>query len=103
MLMADYGQHKLFPEKDFAGFIPPKPFIPESVGHYKEWVEACKTGGRTTCSFDYSGALTEAVLLGNVSYRLGKPLTWDAKALRAVNEPEAERFVHKEYRKPYTL
>jgi predicted dehydrogenase len=103
MLMADYGQHKLFPEKEFAGFIPPKPFIPESLGHYREWVEACKTLGRTTCPFDYSGALTEAVLLGNVSYRLGRPLTWDAKNLRAVNEPAADRFIHKEYRKPYTL
>ena len=103
MLMADYGRHELLPEKDFAGFTPPKPFIPESEGHYKEWVEACKTGGRTSCSFDYSGALTEAVLLGNVSYRLGKPVTWDAKALRAVNEPDAERFIHKEYRRPYVL
>jgi predicted dehydrogenase len=103
MLMADYGRHKLLPEKAFASFKPPAPFIPESVGHYKEWVEACKTGSGTTCPFDYGGALTEAVLLGNVSYQLGRPLTWDAKALRAVNEPDAERFIHKEYRKPYTL
>jgi predicted dehydrogenase len=103
MLMADYDRHQLFPEKDFAGYVPPEPFIPESVGHYKEWVEACKTGGPTTCAFDYSGPLTEAVLLGNVAYRLGKPLTWDAKALRVRNEPEAERLLHKEYRKPYTL
>jgi predicted dehydrogenase len=103
MLMADYNRHQLLPEKDFLGFSPPKPFIPESIGHYREWVEACKTGGRTSCPFDYGGALTEAVLLGNVSYRLGRPLTWDAKGLRAVNEPEADRFIHKEYRKPYGL
>ena len=32
-----------------------------------------------------------------------KPLTWDAKNLRATNEPEAERFLRKEYRKPWTL
>jgi hypothetical protein len=103
MLLANYDEHKLFPEKDFADFQPPRPFVPESVGHYKEWVDACKSGGQTTCRFDYSGPLTEAVLLGTVSYRLGKPLDWDAKALRAVNEPDADRFIHKEYRKPYTL
>jgi predicted dehydrogenase len=103
MLMADYGRHQLFPEKDFAGFVAPEPYLPESVGHYKEWVEACKIGGPTTCAFDYSGPLTEAVLLGNVAYRLGKPLTWDAQALRVRNEPQADRFLHKEYRKPYTL
>jgi predicted dehydrogenase len=103
MLIADYGRHMLLPEKAFAGFKPPKPFILDSMGHYREWVEACKTGARTSCPFDYSGALTEAVLLGNVSYRLGRPLTWDARSLRAVNEPEADRFIHKDYRKPYTL
>ena len=103
MLLADYGRRQLLPEKQFEGFKPPKPFLPESIGHHKEWVEACKHGGKTTCHFDYSGALSEAVLLGNVSYRLGRPLTWNARELRAVNEPEAERFFHKEYRKPWSL
>jgi len=102
MLLADYGNHKLLPEKDFAGFKPPKPFIKDSIGHHKEWVEACKTGGPTTCNFQYSGALTEAVLLGNVSYRLGKPFTWEAKDLRA-SEPDAERFIQHQYRKGWTL
>jgi predicted dehydrogenase len=103
MLLADYGNRKLLPEKNFEGFTPPKPSIPDSIGHHREWVQACKSGGTTTCNFNYSGALTEAVLLGNVAYRLGKPLTWDAKNLRAVNTPDAERFIHKEYRKPWTL
>jgi hypothetical protein len=103
MLLADYGNRKLLPEKAFAGFTAPKPFIPNSIGHYREWVEACKTGAVTTCNFDYSGALTEAVLLGNVAYRVGKPLNWNAKEVRATNEPEAEKYIRKEYRKPWTL
>jgi predicted dehydrogenase len=102
MLLADYGNHKLLPEKDFDGFKPPKPFIKDSIGHHKEWVEACKTGGQTTCNFQYSGALTEAVLLGNVSYRCGKPFSWDAKNLRA-SEPEAGRYIQHQYRKGWTL
>jgi predicted dehydrogenase len=102
MLLADYGKHKLLPEKKFADFVPPKPTIPRSIGHYKEWVEACKTGGPTTCNFDYAGALSEAVLLGNVSYRLGKPIEWDAKNFKA-NEPDAERFLRPVYRKPWSL
>ncbi|OAI49926.1 oxidoreductase [Planctomycetaceae bacterium SCGC AG-212-F19] len=103
MLLADYSNRKLLPEKDFAGFTPPAPTIPNSIGHHKEWVEACKNGGPTTCNFDYSGALTETVLLGNVAYRLGRPITWDAKNLKAVGEPEADKLIHKEYRKPWTL
>jgi predicted dehydrogenase len=102
MLLAGYEAHKLLPEKEFADFTPPKPFVPNSIGHYKEWVEACKTGGSTTCNFDYAGALTEAVLLGNVSYRLGKPIEWDAKKFKA-NELDAEKFLRPVYRKPWTL
>jgi predicted dehydrogenase len=103
MLIAGYGDHRLLPEEQFKDYARPKPYIPKSRGHHREWVAACRNGGTTTCNFDYSGALTEAVQLGVVAYRLGRPLTWDAKNLRAVNEPAADRFLRKEYRKPWTL
>jgi predicted dehydrogenase len=103
MLIADYGQHKLLPEEKFADFKRPEPFIPDSIGHHREWVEACKTGGQTTCNFDYSGALTEAALLCNVALRAGKKLTWDAKNLKAIGCPEADAFLRREYRKGWTL
>jgi predicted dehydrogenase len=102
MLLAGYTEHKLLPEKQFVGFQRPKPCIPDSIGHHKEWLEACKNGGKTTCRFDYSGALTEAVLLGTVSYRSGKSFTWDATKLKT-SEPAANAFLHKEYRRGWSL
>ncbi len=102
MLIAGYSEHRLLPEKDFRDFSPPKQTIPASIGHHKEWVQACKNGGTTTCNFDYSGALAEAVLLGTVSYRSGKSFTWDAAKLKT-SEPAADVFLHKEYRKGWTL
>jgi hypothetical protein len=66
-------------------------------------VKAIKTGSPTTCNFDYSGALTEAVLLGVVAFRTGKRLEWDAAKLAATNCSEAERFIRKEYRKGFEL
>ncbi len=103
MLLADYDKHVLLPEAEFAGFKRPKPSIPRSIGHHAEWLAACKIGSATTCSFDYSGALTEANLLGNVAYRLGKKLEWDPVALKAKNCPEADRYIHKEYRNGWSL
>jgi predicted dehydrogenase len=97
-LFADYGSYRLLPESSFKGYQPPKPTIPNSVGHHREWIQACKTGGETTCNFDYSGALTEAVLLGNVAYRCGQPLAWDGAKLAATNCPQADALINKSYR-----
>ena len=102
-LFSDYGRYKLYPEAEFKDFKPPKQTIPRSIGHYAEWIKACKDGSPTTCNFDYSGALTEAVLLGNVAYRTGEKLKWDGKELKATNTDKAAQFVRREYRKGWTL
>jgi len=103
MLLADYTRRMLLPEAKFADYQPPAPTIPDSIGHHQEWIEACKTGGPTTCNFDYSGALTEAALLGSVSYRTGEPLVWDAQQLMATNCSRAERYIRPPYREGWTL
>ena len=103
MLLADYEKHVLLPEKTFADFTRPPQTIPDSLGHHKEWLHACKTGAPTTCNFAYSGPLTEANHLGNVAYRAGKKIEWDAKNMRIPNAPEAERFLGRESRKGWTL
>ncbi len=102
-LLADYGTRKFF-MLDGTEPTPPPQTIPNSIGHWAEWAQACKTRGPTTCNFDYSGALAEAVLLGNVSYRAGgKKLTWDAESLKATDCPEADPFIRREYRAGWTL
>jgi predicted dehydrogenase len=105
VMFADYTKYKLLPEKQFAGFVPPPKTIPDSIGHHREWVEACRKGdvNATLCHFDYSGPLSEAVLLGNVAYRTGKTLEWEAKGLRVTNAPEANQYLQYEYRKGWTL
>lgn len=103
MLLSDYGKYVLLPEDQFKDFQPPAPFIPESLGHHAEWIHACKTGEPTTCSFSYSGLLTEANHLGNVAYRLGKKLEWDHVNLRCPNAPEADAIIHRPYREPWKL
>jgi predicted dehydrogenase len=103
MILADYGKHILLPEKDFDGFQRPAATIPRSPGHHEEWIAACKAGKRASADFEYSGWLTEANHLGNVAYRVGKKLQWDAVAMKAANAPEADKFIRREYRKGWVL
>jgi predicted dehydrogenase len=93
----------LYPTEKFVDFEPPPQTIPPSFGHAREWLEACKTGKPTTTGFDYSGPLTETVLLGNVAYRTGEKLQWDADNLQAKNVSDADRFIRRDYRKGWTL
>lgn len=103
MLLADYGRHLLMLDGQSSGFKRPDPFIPDSPGQQQEWVKACKTDRVTSCNFEYSGLLTEANHLGNVAYRVGKKITWDAAQLRCPNAPEADQYIKREYRAGWKL
>jgi predicted dehydrogenase len=102
-ILADYGQHRLFREDKAVEFTAPARTIPNSIGHHAEWFKAIREGTPTTCGFDYAGPLTEAVLLGNVAYRTGKKLEWDAAKMRAVGVPEAAKLITHAYRAGWTL
>lgn len=100
-LIADYGTHKLFMQDD-KKTAPVKPWITDSIGHHQEWLHAIRVNGSTSSNFEYGGNLTEAVLLGNVSYRAGKPIQWNAKALKT-DSPDADAFLKRDYREGWTL
>jgi predicted dehydrogenase len=103
MLLSDYNKHLLLPEKQFVDFARPPKTIPDSIGHHKEWIHACKIGAPTTCHFGYSGPLTEMTHLGNVAYRAGKKIEWNPTTMRITNAPEAERFLRRDYRPGWAL
>lgn len=103
MVLADYKRHVLLPEKEFADYKRPEKTIADSVGHHAEWILACKTGSPTLSHFGYSGPLTEANHLGNVAFRAGKRIEWDAKKLTIPNVPGADQLLGQEYRKGWTL
>jgi predicted dehydrogenase len=104
MLLSNYTKHVLLPEKDFAGFKGPEPTLPRAAGgHHAEWLAACKGGKPALADFEYSGWLTEANHLGNVAYRAGKKIEWDADKMVAKNAPEVTKFIRREYRKGWEL
>jgi hypothetical protein len=96
---------RLIPESKMKSFKQPKKTLPRSIGHHKEWLEACKGKGTPRSNFpDFAGPLTEAVLLGTVSVRLeGEKLYWDSANLKVTNSDEATKLLHYQYREGWSL
>ncbi|MBN9119246.1 MAG: Gfo/Idh/MocA family oxidoreductase [Planctomycetes bacterium] len=102
-LVSDYGKYLVLPEAFAKDFKAPEKTIKPSIGHHKEWTEACKgNGGAPLCNFEYAGRLAEAVLLGNVAYRAGKTIAWD-HAKGTTGDKAADVFLSREYRKGWEL
>jgi predicted dehydrogenase len=76
---------------------------PKSPGHEREWFNAMKDPKKPAMSNfpNYSGPLTETILLGNLAvYKRGK-VEWDPVSLKALNDPSLQKIVHPTYRKGY--
>ncbi len=97
------GSPRLIPETKMKAYKRPPKTLPRSIGHYKEWIEACKGGKPPGSNFDYAGPLTEMVLLGNIAIRTRKKLNWDGLNMEVTNMPEANEFVHRQYRQGWNL
>jgi predicted dehydrogenase len=96
MLLPHTAMPVLLPADDYRDFVMPRI---EPINHYFQWVEAVRGNGKTTTSFDYSGPLTESVLLGPLATRFPKTtLEWNSKKLKFTNSKEATAHVRRQYR-----
>jgi predicted dehydrogenase len=91
----------LLPADKFMDYKLPKQ---EGQDHYLQFVEACRGNGKTSTPFDYSGNLTESVLLGCLATRFLKAtLDWDAANLKITNDKKANEWVRRNYRKGWEV
>ncbi len=101
-----YGEGpRLIPETAMKAYQRPAKTIeriPDS--HELDWLRACKGGPKACSNFDYSGPLAEMVVAGNLAMRFpGRKLMWDGDNMKVTNHDEANEFVHRKYRKGWTL
>ncbi|OPZ07251.1 MAG: 1,5-anhydro-D-fructose reductase [candidate division BRC1 bacterium ADurb.BinA364] len=91
---------RLIPETAMKEFLPKRPpaSIPRSIGHYEEWIAACKGDKPAMSNFDYAGPLTEAVLFGNLALKAGKKVYFDAEKIQVTNAPELDDYIRPAYR-----
>jgi len=109
LMCGTYGDSpRLIPESRMQEYQRPAktlPRIPDGKGgHEKDWARACK-GGEPACSnFDYSGPLTESVVMGNLAIRHpAMKLKWDGANMKVTNFPEANQHISREYRQGFSL
>jgi hypothetical protein len=104
-----YGQNpRIIPETKMKEYKRPAATIeriPEgSGGHERDWVRACKGGKPASSNFDYSGPLSEMVLMGNLAVRFpNKRLMWDGLNMRVTNDVNANAYVGRQYREGWSI
>ena len=101
---------KILPFSLRESYKAPEPYIPSSPGHEEEWILACKGGAPAGSDFEWAGPLTETVLLGNIALRNeikeklgGEVMNWDPDKFSFTNMPEADQFLHFNYREGWSL
>ena len=80
-----------------------KDLIPPLGGFQEEWINACKTGAKTSCDFDYNGRMMEMMFLGLVAYQAGEKITYDGKKGKVVGNSEANALLKRKYRDGWPL
>ena len=105
----------LLPSSLMKDFQEPPQTIPRvKTSHQGSWIEAIKGGPAPSSNFDYSGPLTETVLMGNLALRSlniqeegkftgYKHLQWDGANMKITNYEAANQFVKRTYRKGWDL
>jgi hypothetical protein len=106
----DYGASwVLLPEEKYKGekFADVPQSLPRNghgdKGMKEEWVAAMKGGPKAMSNFEYSGPLTEWVVMGDIAIRVPhQELKWDGENLKFDNA-EANKLLKREYRKGWEL
>ena len=101
-----YKKHPAVAEDKIAVTLPRNKFTGDNdKRHHLEWLDAIKQGKPKLCysRFDITAKLTEIMLLGCVSLRVGKKLEWDGPNMSATNCPEAAPYIKRENRAGWKL
>jgi hypothetical protein len=117
----DYGTNffiKLKGEEKFVHYLehPAMAQYPERIprnhhtgnlvqAHAHEWLDAVKADKPEMCysRFDIGARLTEIMLLGCVSLRVGQKIEWDGHKMVAKNCPQAAPFIRRQDRSGWAL
>lgn len=92
----------LYPAEQFEAFRYPRL---RPINFHGSFLDAVRGEPvHPSAPFDYSGPLTEAVLLGTVATHFpGEKLLWDASSLRFTNNNDANQYLRRPYRQGWEV
>jgi len=71
-------------------------------GLWADLLESIETGRKPVCDIEEIHYSTNLSLLGMLSYKLGRSVKWDGQNERCIADPEANKLLSRQYRKPWT-
>jgi hypothetical protein len=78
---------------------------PGGGGHFGNFIDAIRSGKDEDLHCQvYEGFMSAALpALANISYRLGRKLTFNGAKEKFVKDKEADKMLTRDYRKPYVV
>jgi len=71
--------------------------------HVRNFLDAIRSGAPLSCDIEEGYRSSLLAHLGNLSYRVGRPLEFDAAAVAVKNDPEANALVKRPGRKSFVI
>jgi predicted dehydrogenase len=98
------GYLKTWPETLQSQQIKPEEIrLYDSKNHYTDWLDAIRKRTKPICDIETGCRSVTVCHLGNIAYRLGRPLKWDPQREVFVNDSNANRLLSRAMRSPWHL
>ena len=97
------GTPRIIPEAKMKAYKLPPKTLPRVGGIYRDWIDSIRAGKQASAGFEYSGPMTEVILMGNVAMRTDQKLYFDGPKMEATNFPDAEQYIKAEYHNGWKL
>jgi predicted dehydrogenase len=74
-----------------------------SAGHVEDFINSVRSRRDPIAPVEVGQRTVTCCILGNIAYELNRPVRWSPDAQYFVNDPEAEKYFHREYHNGYKL
>ncbi|HKQ79457.1 MAG TPA: Gfo/Idh/MocA family oxidoreductase [Blastocatellia bacterium] len=96
---------EIIPEKGGKGSDPPRVESGNRQGdaHIRNFLDCVKSRGTPTSDIEIGHRSSSTCLLGNVAFRSGRRIVWNANTEKIEGDNAASKYLSREYRKPWRL